>query len=795
MRKFYSLILVLLLVSQALLAQNKGKLQGNVQSADGAPVEFVSILLKGTFKGTITNAAGNFEIGGLNPGSYTVVASFVGLNTNEQEILVEAGKTQTLDFVLTENSGDLQEILVSSSRESYNESRVSSSLRINAPLIEIPQNIQVVNRDILNDQQVISMSDGLVRNVSGAVRLEHWGDLYTNISARGSQVQALRNGFNVVNSYWGPLTEDMSFVERVEFVKGPAGFMISSGDGNGLYNVVTKKPTGQTQGEVSFTVGSFDLYRTALDLDGKLSKDGRLLYRFNVAGQQKKSHRPNEYNNRYSIAPVISYRVQPSTLVTFEYTYQRANMSDVGSFYVFSTDGFASLPRDFTSLPAGMPGTEINDHSFLVNLQHDISPNWKLTAQASHMIYQQQGSSMWPGAVNADGTWTRAVSSWDALSKMSMAQVFLNGEFHTGGVRHKILSGIDMSNKAYWADWGQYHVLDAEDSPFDSSNPSLGYPSNGYPEFDYSTPIEGRAVAAGGTIDQTFSAFYLQDELAFLQDKLRLTLAGRYTDLSQAAWGGAPDQDSKFTPRVGVSASLTSSTSVYGLYDQAFTPQSGQLSNGEKVQPITGNSMELGLKKDFADGKWSTTLAAYRNIKRNELTADPNSPPSSNLSIELGEKTAEGIEFDLKGNILPGLNTIFNYAYTDSRVTQVTEGITDIEEGDIIPGYAKHVFNTWLGYTIQEGSLEGLGFSAGVTIQGGRETYWDPSPNPNEVLPTYTKLDAGVFWGRGNFKVNLNVFNLLDDYLYSGSYYTWLNAYYWQSEAPRNARLSVSYKF
>jgi iron complex outermembrane receptor protein len=795
MRELYLSLAFLFLIFQGSVAQSKGKIQGQVTSSDGNPVEYVSIQLKGTSRGAVTGNSGSFEITGLNPGSYTLVASFVGLDTQEKPVVVTAGQAEVVNFILTENSGDLQEILVSASREGYTETKISSSLRVNAPLIEIPQNIQVVNRDMLNDQQVISMSDGLVRNVSGAVRLEHWGDLYTNISARGSQVQALRNGFNVVTSYWGPLTEDMSFVERIEFVKGPAGFMLSSGDGSGLYNVVTKKPTGQTGGEVSFTMGSFDLYRTAVDLDGKLSKDGRLLYRLNVAGQQKKSHRPFEHNNRYTLAPVISYRIQPSTLATFEYTYQRADMSDVGSYYVFSPDGFATLPLDFTALPPGMPDTKINDHAFTASLQHEFSPNWKLTAQATHMIYNQQGSSMWPSAVNPDGTILRAVSSWDALSKMTMAQVFVNGEFRTGDIRHKILSGLDMSNKSYWADWGQYHVLDSIGAEFDPKNPYYGVPVNGYPNFDFSTPIEERAQAAGGTIDQRYSAFYFQDELAFMEDRLRLTLAARYTEISQSVYGGAPVTDSHVTPRVGLSASVTPNTSVYALYDQAFMPQSGRLSNGGDVKPITGNNMELGLKRDWANGKWSTTLAAYKILKRNELTGDPNSPPNSGLSIELGEKTAEGIEFDLKGSILPGLNMTLNYAYTDSRVTKVTENVTVVQEGDIIPGYARNTFNTWLGYTIQNGTLEGLGFSAGLTILGGRETYWDVSPDPNEVLPTYTKVDAGIFWGKGDFKVNLNVFNLLDEYLYSGSYYSWLNAYNWQTDPPRNSRLSVSYKF
>jgi iron complex outermembrane receptor protein len=178
-------------------------------------------------------------------------------------------------------------------------------LRLNEPLLQVPQNIQVVTSQILADQQVISMSDGLIRNVSGAIRQEHWGDLYTNITMRGSQIQAFRNGFNVVSSYWGPLTEDMSFVDHIEFVKGPAGFLLSNGDPSGLYNVVTKKPTGQTKGEVSFTTGSFNLNRTTLDLGWQTKQRWQSCFiALNVSAQNKGSFRANEFNDRYAIAPV-----------------------------------------------------------------------------------------------------------------------------------------------------------------------------------------------------------------------------------------------------------------------------------------------------------------------------------------------------------------------------------------------------------------------------------------------------------------------------------------------------------
>ncbi|RYY17612.1 MAG: TonB-dependent siderophore receptor, partial [Chitinophagaceae bacterium] len=633
-----------------------GSIRGSVKTQDGHPAESVNITLKDTRKGTAVDKKGNFLIKNINPGSYTVMASFTGLKTQERVVDIKADAVETIDFELAESGRELELVVVTSYSGRYSERAPSSSLRLQTPILEVPQNIQIVTKDVLKDQQVISMSDGLIRNVSGLTRLEHWGDMYTNITARGSQIQAFRNGFNVVSSYWGPLTEDMSFVDKIEFVKGPAGFMLSNGDPGGLYNVVTKKPTGQTKGEVSFTAGSYGLYRSTLDLDGKLSKDGRLLYRLNLAAQNKKSHRINEYNDRYVIAPVVTYQVDSKTKLTFEYNYQRANMSDVGSFYVFSPNGFKSLPVDFTNLPGGLPGTKINDHSFYASIQHDIASGWKITGQGSHFTSNQVGTSSWPTSVNADGTMIRNVGIWDAKSQMTMAQVFVNGDVSTGPVRHRILAGVDMTNKEYMADWGQSHDLDTVGAEFDPKNPYYGVPVNGYPVFDRTTSLEERANKAGGLQDQSYTSVYVQDELGFFNNIVRLTLAGRYTDLKQSAWGGSPDKAKHFTPRVGLSVSVDRSTSVYALYDQAFVPQTGVLASGGKVQPITGNNMELGIKREWFDGRWFTGLAAYRILKNNELIADPNSPPTSNLSIELGQKRAQGIEFDLRGTILKGLN-------------------------------------------------------------------------------------------------------------------------------------------
>jgi iron complex outermembrane recepter protein len=790
------LVAMALLIGTGMFAQSGG-IKGIIKTSDGVAAEYVNVGLKGTTYGTTANFRGEFELKNIPVGDYTLITSFIGLEKKEVNVTVKANEVTTVpEITLKENAQTFQEVVVSSNANKYNRSTPSQTLRLNAPILEIPQNIQVVTADALRDQQVISMSDGAIRNVSGAVRLEHWGDMYTNIVSRGSQIQAFRNGFNVVNSYWGPLTEDMSFVDHIEFVKGPAGFMLSNGDPGGLYNVVTKKPTGQTKGEVDLTLGSYDLYRGSMDLDGKLSKDGRLLYRLNVSAQNKKSHRANEYNNRYAIAPVISYQLDNRTKLTLEYNYQNAQMSNVGSFYVFSPKGFATLPVDFTTLPAGLPATKINDHSVYLMLDHKFNDNWKVTTQLSRFYYYQDGQSMWPTRVNEDGSMIRSVSIWESKSNMTMGQVFLNGEVTTGMIRHRILAGVDMANKAYAADWGQSHDLDTDSIPFDpySATANVNYVPNGYPQFDYSVPLAQRAQAIGGLMDQRYASGYVQDELGFLDNRIRLTLAGRYTYVKQSEWGGKARDAAQFTPRVGLSISLDKSTSIYGLYDQAFIPQLGQLREGKgSVKPITGDNTEAGIKKDWFGGKWSTTLSVYQIMKNNELTGDPTD--STNVfSIVIGQKKAQGLEFDLRGKITDGLTIIANYAFTESKVTRVAPGV-EMSVGDIVPGYAKHTANLWLTYTLQSTAFKGFGASIGGTFLDGRETYWEQSPDRKQIMPAYYKLDGGLSWEKDNIRIAANMFNILNEYLFSGSYYSYLNAYNWQTEAPRNVRVSVSYRF
>ncbi|MES1225109.1 MAG: carboxypeptidase-like regulatory domain-containing protein, partial [Bacteroidota bacterium] len=289
MRKIYTVAFLLIFKTVFVSAQTTtGTIEGRVTTADNKPAEGVTVLVKNLNRNTIADNNGFYKIENIPAGNHTLVISLVSQPDVEQEVKVVAGKTVSINVNLVLSDRELSEVVVIGNKSSFKTNRTSNSLRLQTPILETPQNIQVVTAKLINDQQIFDMLEGVTRNVSGATRIEHW-DNYARITMRGSNVGAFRNGMNV-STTWGPLTEDMSMVERIEFVKGPAGFMLANGDPSGFYNVVTKKPSGRNKGEVTMSLGSFDLYRATADIDGKLSKDGKLLYRLNVMGQLKGSH-------------------------------------------------------------------------------------------------------------------------------------------------------------------------------------------------------------------------------------------------------------------------------------------------------------------------------------------------------------------------------------------------------------------------------------------------------------------------------------------------------------------------
>ena len=505
-------------------------------------------------------------------------------------------------------------------------------------------------------------------------------------------------------------------------------------------------------------------------------------------GQMKGSHRPYDFNNRYSIVPVLKYLIDDKTSVTLEYTHQFSEVNVIGSNYSFSKRGYADLPREFTTAEANLAPTKMNDRNVLVIFDHKINNDWKFTAQASYFNYQQEGASLWPWGFDAnnDSLLQRGISSWDILGLTKIGQMFINGEVKTGNITHKILGGLDMSNKDYYHDWNQGAALGAAN--FNIYKPVYGTATP--PVFDRSKSLRERGVR----YYNGYSAFYIQDELGFFDNKLRLTLAGRYTKLETGDVYSGSFESSKFTPRFGLSYSLDKNTAFYFVRDESFLENYGADWQGHSFDPIEGKNMELGIKRDWLNGKWNSAIAVYEITRDNVLTADldhPN-PAGGFYNRQSGQQKTKGVEVDIKGQVAKGLELVVNYAFTEAKVTK------DSKESNVgmqVPGSSRHVQNTWLSYKVESGKFAGFGISAGYQFQGDRLPWYVYDGAVVKDLPDYFRVDGGLSYQKEKIGFNLFFNNILDKYLYSGSFYQWGEYYFWQAEPGTNMRFSVNYRF
>jgi len=175
------------------------------------------------------------------------------------------------------------------------------------------------------------------------------------------------------------------------------------------------------------------------------------------------------------------------------------------------------------------------------------------------------------------------------------------------------------------------------------------------------------------------------------------------------------------------------------------------------------------------------------------LTADldhPN-PAGGFYNRQSGQQKTKGVEVDIRGQLLRGLDVLVNYAFTEATVTKDSK---PENVGVQVPGSARHVHNTWFNYKVENGPVSGLGFSLGYQYQVKRSPWYVFDGSANS-LPDYFRLDGGISYQREKIGFNLLVNNILDKYLYSGAPYTWGGFYYWQAEPGTNLRFSVNYRF
>lgn len=679
----------------------------------------------------------------------------------------------------------LEDVTVSSRYyKKYKHDQSSASLKLNTPLLQLPQNIQEVDRSVITDQQAINVNESITRNVSGAIR-NNTADFYSPfIFMRGAAVSTLRNGVDLSMIYYGPMPEDAALIGRMEFIKGPAGFINALGDPAGSFNMVTRQPTGTASRQISLTAGSFDLYRFHADLEGNLDKSKKWQYRLNAVGQKARSFQKFAFNDKWVVDPVVTYHLNNHATLTAEYLYQQQRYRQY-LLTVFSPYGFASLPRDFSISDPNKEPVKANEHNGFLTYYNALSSKWQLTTKATYARDHLDGNYFFVSAYNraTPDTLRRRATYERFNSDVFSLQAFVNGQITTGSVVHELLGGIDLNSKHLLA-YSGYNDKNANPAlyPLSASRPVYGNPFDANVR---SGPLD--AIATNKQAVQ-YLAGYAQDELALLKQKLRITLAARLTSSksSLSVLAKSSVSDLVLTPRAGVSYSILPDFSAYALYDQTYTPQSGISANGGVFLPLKGKNLEAGLKKDWMHGKWNTTVSVYQITRDNIIVTDP----ATNLQSQLGQTRSKGIEFDLKGEIVKGLNAVINYAYTDSYILKdANKALVGLPT----PYRVKHIQNSWLNYRLPFAALRGWSISGGYQWQAGRAGRY-PQDGPLPIANVF-RLDGGLGWANNHFSLSGLVNNITNRFNYGSAWTRPVGLFAYVPYAPREFRITAGYTF
>lgn len=152
---FYGIVSLLLVstIPSNLQAQSKASINGFVTDSQTSETLLqANIIIKGTYRGTATNNSGYYVLSNLDPGTYILQVSYLGYQTKETTITVEAGENRKLDIELDPDSAELEDVVIRSERYEE-EKRNIGTIEVKTQLIkEIPA---VFEADVFRSIQLL----------------------------------------------------------------------------------------------------------------------------------------------------------------------------------------------------------------------------------------------------------------------------------------------------------------------------------------------------------------------------------------------------------------------------------------------------------------------------------------------------------------------------------------------------------------------------------------------------------------------------------------------------------------
>jgi len=780
-----------------LFAQTTGQLYGKVCTADAKPAAFVTITLTGTNKKLSTTEAGIFNFQGLTPGYYTANISAIGIKSVQREIAIKAGETTHMDVVLTENIAELNEVIIRDGK-ALNERSISiGKIAINP--MDLPQSISIIDKELMDKQQVLHVSD-VLKNTNGVYLMGTTGGTQEEIAGRGfafGSTNTFKNGARFNNG----VMPETSSLERVEVLKGSAAILFGSVAPGGILNLVTKKPRFDTGGEFAFRWGSYDLYKPSIDVYGALNESDKLAYRFNASYETAGSFRSNVSAERVYANTSVLYKLTAKTQLILEADYLKDNrIPDFGIGAVnYQLSGIARN----TFLGANWASYQTVQKSITATLSHELTKHWNLRAMYNTQAYEnnQYGTSR-PTNIQANGNWTRALQRTATDERYGLAQVDVTGEAFTGALKHQVLVGVDYDT--YTTETPTFAIAYNPGNPAQGSYDTINiYNLSLYTQ---RTDIPAVSTTKITTTPVSRTGLYVQD-LISVKEQWKVLLGVRYTYMdtrsqaftlaSQVTAVSKPVFVNAFTPRVGLVYQPQKTLSFFASYANSFSPNNGVNNMGAPLAPSFINQYELGVKNELFKGVLSANITAYKIVNSNlaqtilvgASTYNAAYPTAQELA---GEVTSKGIEVDVMTKPINGFSFIGGYSYNDTRYTKSTM----YEVGSKLRYNPAHTANVGATYSVLSGRAKGLEAGFGVLYIGdrfaGRNTRLTVQNDAYRLIPLkgFTQVDLTCGYRFKKLGLRMKVSNLLNELNYFAHDDNSINPI-----APRQFATTLNYRF
>ncbi|PAW92320.1 TonB-dependent receptor [Mucilaginibacter sp. MD40] len=782
--RFTTLPIFILLFTIAASAQTTGSITGTVRLVNGDPFASASVSIIETGKGTLTDEQGNYTFLNITAGVYHLKIQVLGAPEKILQVKVADGQTSRGDYQLPkENVQALQEVSINSSRNRFAKKESPYVARLPLKNLENPQVYNTVSKAMIEEQSIIDLGS-VGKDIPGAGIPTVANQGRVTFHSRGFEVEPnARNG--VAGTAFSII--DPANLERVEAIKGPSatlfGNSVSSSYG-GLINRVTKKPYNGFGGEVAYYGGSFNMNRLTVDLNTPVNADKTALFRMSGATTYQKSFQDLGFSNTLSLAPSFSYQINDRLSMLVDVEYGQAKATSVVRFNPYNSSGKnwsitdIGFPYKRTFLSNDLP-YQTQMVNFFAQLNYKLSGNWTSQTVISRARSNISGYITALNGLAGDTTVRpNIIAGVTSFTATDLQQNF-TGDFKIGNLRNRMVIGLD-----YFNNYNDFDRVTVSAPAVNFLNPPATYRI---------TRNQVDVLTNTGTLrkeinkDNTYSA-YVSDVLN-LTDRFNAMLSlridryqykGNYNINTGVTGGGlgtsgqqaGPFGQTALAPKLGlVYEVLKDQLSLFGNYMNGFFNHSGAAKDGSIFKPEHGNQLEFGLKGDLLDHKIVGTVSVYDIRVDNTLRTDPT---DANYQVQDGSQRSKGIEVDLVANPFAGLNLVAGYAYNDIKYTKGDPLFIGYRPALSGPG---RTLNFWASYRLPDGKWKGLGAGFGGNYGSSaiqtlnRATVGTGATasvrTTTVTIPSYTMLDASLFYDQPKYRLSLKVDNLTSEKAWS----------------------------